>query len=289
MTRSRSAVLGALCIAFGVLLLAQDRPPHPAANNPHLGTANRSAPAWPSTGSAAPTVMVSTPAGIAARISWRHRRGASRRAAVRHDPQGRARHRDARPGAMMSDDDILQIIAYLRNIGTVAPPERPIGNVDERRAALHAAVRVVPPRRRARRTPRPGPDAHRRASDRTPPSPARSARRRNGSRRPSRRSRIVTKDGQRIRGAKKAEDVFSIQIMDTRERIQGYLKSDLQEVIYEKDSLMPAYPAGASDDGDLTDLVGYLASLRGDDARRRRPRRRRRRRRPSHRRICSTD
>ena len=33
--------------------------------------------------------------------------------------------------------------------------------------------------------------------------------------------------------------------MDTRERIQGYLKSDLQEVIYEKASLMPAFgPAG---------------------------------------------
>ena len=33
--------------------------------------------------------------------------------------------------------------------------------------------------------------------------------------------------------------------MDTRERIQGYRKSDLQEVIYEKTSLMPEYPARA--------------------------------------------
>ena len=31
---------------------------------------------------------------------------------------------------------------------------------------------------------------------------------------------LVTKDGQKIRGVKKNEDVFSIQIMDTRERIQ---------------------------------------------------------------------
>ena len=49
------------------------------------------------------------------------------------------------------------------------------------------------------------------------------------------------KDGQKIRGLKKNEDVFSIQVMDTRERIQGYLKSSLQEVIYEKTSLMPDY------------------------------------------------
>src|SRR5439155_16666825 len=74
---------------------------------------------------------------------------------------------------------------------------------------------------------------------------------------------IVTKDGQRIRGAKKAEDVFSVQIMDTRERIQGYRKSDLQDVIYEKTSLMPAYPPERLSDGDLTDLVGYLSTLRG--------------------------
>ena len=36
---------------------------------------------------------------------------------------------------------------------------------------------------------------------------------------------VVTKDGQTIRGVKKNEDVFSIQVMDMRERIQGYLKS----------------------------------------------------------------
>ena len=76
---------------------------------------------------------------------------------------------------------------------------------------------------------------------------------------------LVTKDGQRIRGAKKNEDVFSIQVMDTRERIQGYLKSNLQEVIYEKTSLMPAFAQARLNDGDLNDLVGYLTTLRGAD------------------------
>ena len=33
---------------------------------------------------------------------------------------------------------------------------------------------------------------------------------------------LVTKDGQKVRAVKKNEDVFSIQVMDTRERIQGY-------------------------------------------------------------------
>ena len=69
---------------------------------------------------------------------------------------------------------------------------------------------------------------------------------------------LVTRDGQKIRGVKKNEDTFSIQVMDTRERIQGYLKSDLQEVIFEKASLMPEYGTERLSDSDLNDLIGYL-------------------------------
>ena len=76
---------------------------------------------------------------------------------------------------------------------------------------------------------------------------------------------LVTKDGQRIRGTKKNEDVFSIQVMDTRERLQGYLKANLQSVIHEKDSLMPAFGPDRLKDSDLDDLVGYLSTLRGAD------------------------
>ena len=74
---------------------------------------------------------------------------------------------------------------------------------------------------------------------------------------------LVTRSGERIRGTKKNEDVFSIQIMDLRERIQGYLKADLREVIYEKESLMPVFAQGRLSDNDLVDLVGYLTSLKG--------------------------
>ena len=39
---------------------------------------------------------------------------------------------------------------------------------------------------------------------------------------------VTTKDGQKVRGVKKNEDAFSIQVMDMRERIQGYLKSNVE-------------------------------------------------------------
>ena len=77
---------------------------------------------------------------------------------------------------------------------------------------------------------------------------------------------VVTNDGQRVRGVKKNEDVFSIQVMDMRERIQGYPEGQpAQDVVYEKGSLMPAFGPGRLNDSDLGDLVGYLSTLRGAD------------------------
>jgi len=80
---------------------------------------------------------------------------------------------------------------------------------------------------------------------------------------------IVTRDGERVRGVKKNEDEFSIQIMDTRERLQGYLKANLTELTLEKQSLMPVYGADRLSEGDLDDLLQYLTGLRGSEAARR--------------------
>jgi len=77
---------------------------------------------------------------------------------------------------------------------------------------------------------------------------------------------LVTKDGQRVRGARKNEDAYSIQIMDMRQRLQGYVKADLREVISEKSSLMPDFRADRLTDADLNDLLGFLGTLRGGSA-----------------------
>jgi alcohol dehydrogenase (cytochrome c) len=75
---------------------------------------------------------------------------------------------------------------------------------------------------------------------------------------------LVLKDGQRIRGTRKNEDAYSIQIMDMRQRLQGYVKADLREVINEKASLMPDFKTDRLSDSDVNDLLGYLGTLRGD-------------------------
>ena len=57
---------------------------------------------------------------------------------------------------------------------------------------------------------------------------------------------LVTREGERIRGVKKNEDEFSIQIMDTRERLQGFLKANLSELTIEKQLLMSTAPSGST-------------------------------------------
>jgi putative heme-binding domain-containing protein len=73
---------------------------------------------------------------------------------------------------------------------------------------------------------------------------------------------LITRDGQRIRGVKKNEDAFSIQIMDTRERLQGYLKSGLRELVNDDASVMPDFGPDRLSDHDLDDLLAYLGTLR---------------------------
>jgi putative heme-binding domain-containing protein len=77
---------------------------------------------------------------------------------------------------------------------------------------------------------------------------------------------LVTREGERIRGVKKNEDEFSIQIMDARERLQGFLKANLTEFTIDKQSLMPVYGPDRLNDRDLDDLLRYLTGLRGANA-----------------------
>ena len=77
---------------------------------------------------------------------------------------------------------------------------------------------------------------------------------------------LVTSEGRRIRGVKINEDVYSIRLMDTSQRLQGYLKENLREVIKEQASLMPGFSVARLNDHDLDDLVRFLSTLRGANA-----------------------
>jgi PQQ-dependent dehydrogenase (methanol/ethanol family) len=74
---------------------------------------------------------------------------------------------------------------------------------------------------------------------------------------------VVTRDGRKLRGTRKSEDAFSIQLMTATEDILSFLKRDITEVIAHDESLMPAYGADRLPDADLADVVRYLRSLKG--------------------------
>ncbi len=251
-------------LAMNALLLAQDTPPkNPAANNPHLGN-----PQSIRSGMALYRTRCADCHGLDAG-GYRGPDLTAVLAGGATDERLFQTIRKGVPGTEMPsttepDDDILMIVAYLRKVGTVPASETPVGNA-ENGGRLFAA-QCASCHRVAGRGGRIGPDLTRIGTSRSRAAMVREIRTPSEWIPPSFETvTVVTKDGQRIRGIKKNEDVFSIQVMDTRERIQGYLKSNLQELVYEKTSLMPAFPLGRLSDSDLNDLVGYLSTLRGAD------------------------
>jgi putative heme-binding domain-containing protein len=173
------------------------------------------------------------------------------------------------PGSEMGpsnrpDHELLQIIAYLRNIGGTPPADTaPVGNVAN--GEMLFSKQCASCHRVAGKGGRLGPDLSRIGGARSRAALVREIRTPHEWIAPAYETvTIVTKDGQKIRGVKKNEDAFSIQIMDMRERIQGYLKSDVQ-VTPDQNSLMPAYDTKRLSDSELMDIIGYLSTLRGSE------------------------
>ena len=260
----RIAMLSLVPLLACAAAAAQEAPRNPAANNPHLGNPQsiRSGMALyrircadchglDGSGYRGPDLVALMAGGATdERLFQTIRKGVS------GTEMPAARESDA------PDDDLLMIIAYLRKIGTVAAPETAAGSVENGQRLF--ASQCASCHRVAGRGGRLGPDLTRIGAARSRAALAREIRTPSEWIPPNYETvTLVTKDGQRIRGVKKNEDVFSIAVMDTRERIQGYLKADLQQVIYENESLMPAFASSRLNDRDLNDLIGYLGTLRG--------------------------
>ena len=78
---------------------------------------------------------------------------------------------------------------------------------------------------------------------------------------------IVTKTARRSAASRRTRTCSRSRSW-TRASGSRVSKCDLQEVIYEKTSLMPEYPSERLSDSDMTDLVGYLARCAASATRR---------------------
>jgi putative heme-binding domain-containing protein len=75
---------------------------------------------------------------------------------------------------------------------------------------------------------------------------------------------VVLRNGEKLTGIAKNEDTFSVQLLDTSQRLWLLLKRDVESVVHERTSLMPAYTEQMISAAELQDLLSYMESLRGE-------------------------
>jgi len=174
------------------------------------------------------------------------------------------------PPSQATDEQIRAVIAYLRSISTAATVAGSRGDVAKGETTFWSSCGGC--HRINGRGGRLGPDLSRIASSQPREALARAIREPSASIASGYEAvTLVTRDGQRIRGARKGEDAFSIQIMDTRERLQGYIKAELKDVSRDSQSLMPAFGPDRLSDAALDDLLEFLGTLRAEAQPRRGP------------------
>jgi putative heme-binding domain-containing protein len=165
-------------------------------------------------------------------------------------------------GPRMSDDDVWKTLAYLRTLAAPAPTDAPRGNAQNGERLFR--VNCASCHRVNGRGGRLGPDLSRVGLARTRTAMTRQIR---GAVEDFGTGyapvTLTTPTGQQITGVKKNEDLFSVQIMDTGERIQGYLREDMKAVTNDTRSAMPAFPVDRLSESDLDDVLAYLSTLRG--------------------------
>jgi cytochrome c oxidase cbb3-type subunit III len=175
-------------------------------------------------------------------------------------------------GVGMTDDEIWQIIAYLRSV-QVQAPAKPIGNATHGKELFYGDANCSSCHMVEGKGGRLGPDLTTVGTSRTVDSLVESVRS------PSKRLAwglaestkefaqeyetvtVVTNDGREIKGVTLNEDQFSLQVMDMTEQIHLFEKYKLRSVQKSRNSLMPVYNPTILSDGDLNDIVAYLLSV----------------------------
>ena len=175
-------------------------------------------------------------------------------------------------GVGMTDEEIWQIITYIRS-QEVKAPAHPAGNATHGKELFYGDANCSLCHMIEGKGGRLGPDLTGVGGSRTRAALIDSVR--NPSRRlawglteatkefPQEYESVtaVTADGKEIKGVTLNEDSFSVQIMDTSEQIHLLEKNQLKSFQKTRQSAMPVYGADLLSDKDLEDIVTYLTSL----------------------------
>jgi len=175
-------------------------------------------------------------------------------------------------GVGMTDEEIWQIVAYIRSQEVKTPAKGP-ANAGHGKELFYGDANCSLCHMVAGKGGRLGPDLTAVGGSRTRESIIDSVR--NPSRRlawgltegtkefPQEYESVtaVTADGKQIKGVALNEDSFSVQIMDSNERIHLLDKEKLRSFQKSRESAMPKYDTDVLSDKDLEDIVAYLISV----------------------------
>ena len=75
--------------------------------------------------------------------------------------------------------------------------------------------------------------------------------------------RAVMKNGTTITGRLLNQDTFTVQLLDSTERLRSFSRTDLKELTILNESPMPSYKDKLTSQ-ELADVVSYLASLKAE-------------------------
>ena len=175
-------------------------------------------------------------------------------------------------GVGMTDEEIWQIIAYIRNVGVKAPAVS-AGSAAHGKELFYGDANCSLCHMVDGKGGRLGPELTAVGGSRTRAAIIDSVRN------PSRRLAwglteatkefpqeyetitVVTSDGKEIKGVALNEDNFSVQMMDASEQIYLLDKDKLRSFSKSRESMMPTYNADLLSDKDLEDIVAYLVSV----------------------------
>jgi cytochrome c oxidase cbb3-type subunit 3 len=175
-------------------------------------------------------------------------------------------------GVGMTDEEIWQIITYIRSQEVKAPPQA-LGNPGHGKELFYGDANCSLCHMVAGRGGRLGPELTSVGGSRTREAIIDSVR--NPSRRlawglaeatkefPQEYESVtaVTADGKKITGVTLNEDSFSVQIMDAGEHIHLLEKDKLQSYQKSRESAMPKYEVEVLSDKELEDIVAWLISV----------------------------
>jgi putative heme-binding domain-containing protein len=176
-------------------------------------------------------------------------------------------------GVGMTDEEIWQIITYLRSVERKLSPLP--GNAAHGRQLFFGSAACSTCHMFRGQGGRLGPDLTSAASSRSTSYLVESLRN------PSRRLaqgiseamkefsteyetvNVVTIDGTKLQGTLLNQDSFTIQFLDTREQLHCFDKASLRSLDVSRESLMPAYDEKMLPEKDLQDLLAFLSSQGG--------------------------